>query len=56
MMLVVLLILPACSGSSGGGGGGGGTPAGTYTVTITGKDANGMAQTGAVAAATVTVY
>jgi hypothetical protein len=56
MMLVVLLILPACSGSSGGGGGGGGTPAGTYTVTITGKDANGMAQTGAVAAATVTVH
>ncbi|HEY6767793.1 MAG TPA: SBBP repeat-containing protein [Candidatus Sulfotelmatobacter sp.] len=38
-----LLILPACGGSSnnGGGGGGGGnpgTPAGTYTVTVTGTD------------------
>jgi hypothetical protein len=35
-----LIILPACGGgsSSGGGGGGGhpGTPAGTYSVTVTG--------------------
>jgi IPT/TIG domain-containing protein len=35
-----LIILPACGGSSSGGGGGGGghpgTPAGTYTVTVTG--------------------
>ncbi len=40
MALAALLLMPACGGgsSSGGGGGGGtsGTPAGSYTVTITG--------------------
>jgi len=44
MIMATLLVLPACGGSSGGGGGGGGggTPAGSYTVTITGTgtDAN----------------
>ena len=32
-----------------------GTPAGTYTISITGKDANGVTQTGAAATVTVTV-
>jgi hypothetical protein len=41
LMFSALIILPACGGgnSSGGGGGGGGhpgTPAGIYTVTVTG--------------------
>jgi hypothetical protein len=39
MIFTTLLLMPACGGSSGGGGGGGGsggTPAGAYTVTITG--------------------
>jgi hypothetical protein len=44
VLLSGLLVLPACGGgsSSGGGGGGGGgsagTPAGTYTITVTGTD------------------
>jgi chitodextrinase len=32
-----------------------GTPAGTYTITITGKDANGVTQTGNAATVSVTV-
>jgi len=50
-------IMPACSSSSNGGGGSGssGTPAGSYTITITGKDANGVTQTGAAPTVTVTV-
>jgi hypothetical protein len=44
MVMAALFIMPACGGSSGGGGGGGGcagcTPAGSYTVTITGTDAS----------------
>jgi hypothetical protein len=38
MVMAALFLMPACGGSSGGGGGGGGggTPAGSYTVTITG--------------------
>ena len=58
IMLAALLILPACGGSGnggGGGGGGGGTPAGTYTITITGKDANSAVQTGSPATVSVTV-
>jgi hypothetical protein len=47
-VLAGLIVLPACGSSSGGGGGGGGgnggTPAGTYTVTISGTDANGVTQ------------
>jgi hypothetical protein len=46
-ILASLIVLPACGSSSGGGGGGGGnggTPAGTYTVTISGTDANGVTQ------------
>jgi hypothetical protein len=44
LMMATLFFLPACGGggSNGGGGGGGGctgcTPAGTYTVTVTGTD------------------
>jgi hypothetical protein len=38
VVMTMLFLLPACGGSSGGGGGGcsGCTPAGNYTVTITG--------------------
>jgi hypothetical protein len=43
--------LVSCGGSSGGGGGGGGgnpgTPAGTYTITVTGTS-GAVTQTGAV--------
>jgi hypothetical protein len=43
VVMALLFFLPACGGSSNSGGGGGGgctgcTPAGTYTVTITGTD------------------
>ncbi|HUO17541.1 MAG TPA: hypothetical protein VMX38_21340 [Verrucomicrobiae bacterium] len=44
LMVVLMLVLAACSGVSGGGGGGGGggvtTPAGTYTITVTGSSQN----------------
>jgi hypothetical protein len=39
LMFSGLIFMPACGGSSSSGGGGGGTPgtpAGTYTVTVTG--------------------
>lgn len=57
IMLLSILTIPACGGGGGGGGGGGngGTPAGTYTITITGKDANGVAQTNAAPTVTVAV-
>jgi Beta-propeller repeat len=45
MVMAALFIMPACGGSSGGGGGGGCsgcTPAGSYTVTITGTDATSL--------------
>ena len=48
LVMAMLFFLPACGGSSssGGGGGGGGcsgcTPAGNYTITITGTDANSL--------------
>jgi hypothetical protein len=60
-MLACLIILPACGGggsssaSGGGGGGNSGTPAGNYTVTITGTDANGAPQSNAAPTVTVTV-
>jgi hypothetical protein len=50
MVMAALFLMPACGGSSNGGGGGGGcvgcTPAGSYTVTITGTgtDANTVTQ------------
>ena len=39
-VMTLLFLLPACSGGGGGGGGGcsGCTPAGSYTVTVTGTD------------------
>jgi hypothetical protein len=61
MVLASLIVLPACGTSAnnnGGGGGGtanGGTPAGTYTVTITGADGNGVAQSNAAPTVSVTV-
>jgi len=54
MILASLLILPAC-GSSSGTSGSSGTLAGAYTITITGKDANGVVQIGAAPTAVVTV-
>jgi hypothetical protein len=49
MVMAALFLMPACGGSSssgGGGGGSGGTPAGSYTVTITGtgSDASTITQ------------
>ncbi len=46
IVMATLFFLPACGGSSSSGGGGGGcsgcTPAGSYTVTITGTDSNNL--------------
>jgi hypothetical protein len=59
IVLASLVVLPACggNGSSGGGGGGGnpGTPAGTYTLTITAKDGNGVTQSSTAPTVSVTV-
>ncbi len=57
IMLAGMLVLPACGGGNGGGGGGGssGTPAGAYTISITGKDASGVTQTNAAPTVTVTI-
>ena len=57
-ILLVLLILPACGGggnSGNGGGGNSGTPAGSYAITVTGKDASGAAQTNTAPTISVTV-
>jgi hypothetical protein len=43
LILALLIVLPACGGGSSGGGGGGGgsnTPAGTYSLTVTGTAAS----------------
>jgi hypothetical protein len=51
MVMAALCLMPACggggggSGGGGGGGGTGGTPAGTYTVTITGAGTDAAAIT-----------
>jgi len=60
LALATVITISACGGSGGnkGGGGGGGnsgTPAGTYTIAVTGKDANGNTQSGSAASITVTV-
>lgn len=55
MLLAWVVILPACGSGSSGGGGNSGTPAGNYTVTINGKDANGATQSNAAPTVTVTV-
>ncbi len=47
IVLAGVTIMLACGGGSSGGGGSPGTPAGVYTVTITGKDANGAAPSNA---------
>lgn len=52
IVMAMLFFLPACGGSSSSGGGGGGcsgcTPAGNYTVTITGTDTNNVAHSTSV--------
>ena len=49
IVLTGLLVMPACGGSSSTGGGGNtGTPAGTYTITVTGAS-GGVTVTGAPA-------
>jgi hypothetical protein len=52
-----VIALPACGGGSKntGGGGSSGTPAGSYTVTVTGKDAGGAAQSNTAVTVTITV-
>jgi hypothetical protein len=48
MIFTTLWLMSACGGSKssgGGGGGSGGTPAGTYTVTITGTGTDSAAIT-----------
>ena len=57
MILASLVVLPSCGSGGGGSGGGGtgGTPAGTYTMTITGTDANGLTQSNAAPTVTVVV-
>jgi hypothetical protein len=57
MVMATLIAMPACGGSSnnGGGGGGGntGTPAGSYTITVTGT--SGSTSTTGTPALTFTV-
>lgn len=52
IVMLLLFMLPACSSGGSGGGGGGGcsgcTPAGSYTVTITGSDGNNLSHSTAV--------
>ena len=58
MVLGTVIVLPACGGGGNNGGGGGGnrrTPAGAYTITVTGKDANNLPQSNTVAPVSVTV-
>jgi hypothetical protein len=59
MVMAALFLMPACGGSSNGGGGGSGscsgcTPAGTYTVTVTGTG-NDSAKTTQSATVSLTV-
>lgn len=55
IILVSIIIIPACGSGGNKGGGSSGTPSGSYTVTITGSDTNGVTQTGSPATVTVTV-
>ncbi|HUA14333.1 MAG TPA: protease pro-enzyme activation domain-containing protein [Verrucomicrobiae bacterium] len=57
LLLTSLIFAPGCGGGNGNPGGGGtpGTPAGNYTLTITGKDASGTTQTGNAATVTISV-
>ncbi len=52
LVSTALVLLPSCGSNSSGSRG---TPPAGYTVTITGKDANGVTQSGAAATVTVTV-
>jgi ABC-type transporter Mla subunit MlaD len=58
MVLATIIVLPACGGGGNSGGGGNGTPgtpAGTYTITVTGKDANNLSQSNTAPPVSVTV-
>ena len=50
LIMTMLFFLPSCGGSSNNGGGGcaGCTPAGSYTVTISGTDANNLSHSAQV--------
>jgi hypothetical protein len=54
LMFSGLILMPACGGGGGGHTGNPGTPAGTYTITVSGT-ATGATQTGASPALTLTV-
>ena len=61
-VLAFTVVLPACGSGAGASTGSGsskvgnsGTPAGTYTITVTGKDANGLTQSNAAPSMTITV-
>ncbi len=53
-VLACILILPACGGGTTPHGSGG-TPAGTYSITITGKDANNVTQANTAPVVSITV-
>ena len=55
MILSGLLLMPACGGSSGTKTGNPGTPAGTYTITVTGTGTNGSTVVTGSPALTLTV-
>jgi hypothetical protein len=58
LLLAGLILLPACGTSGNAGSGGthsGGTPAGTYTITISGKDANNLTQSDAAPTVSIVV-
>ena len=58
ILLASIIVLPACGGSGNAGGGGGGnsgTPAGSYSIKITGKDTNNLTQSNAAPTVSVTV-
>jgi hypothetical protein len=56
VVLAGLIVLPACGGGAQKSArGNSGTPAGTYTITITGKDANNLTQSSAAPVVSVTV-
>jgi len=55
-VLAMTVLLPGCGNSSNTGGTGNpGTPAGTYQITISGKDANNVIQSNSAPTVSITV-